>query len=193
MLRLSSSQSVRTIPATDYPARGSRANRPNLAIHPESFIHPGAYVIGNVTLGPQASVWPTAVLRGDTDAIVIGEGSNVQDGAIIHVEKGLPTIIGKRTAIGHRAVVHGSRIEDDVLIGMGAIVLNGAHIGSGSLIAAGAVVREGMVIPPNSLVVGVPGRIVRETTDAERERIKRGVAGYWQLQLDHAAGMFEQQ
>lgn len=192
MLRLTASQSVRIIPGADYRSRVSRATqRPSVAIHPEAYIHPGAFVIGAVSLGSRASVWPTAVVRADTDVVIIGEGSNVQDGAIIHVEKGLPTIIGKRTAIGHRAVVHGSRIEDDVLIGMGAIVLNGAKIGSGSLIAAGAVVREGMVIPPNSLVVGVPGRIVRETTEAERERIRRGVAGYWQLQLDHAAGKFD--
>lgn len=191
MLRLSSSQSVRTIPATDYSPRASRTTRPNLAIHPESFIHPAAHVIGNVTLGPQASVWPTAVVRGDSDAIVIGEGSNVQDGAIIHVEKGLPCIIGKRTAVGHRAIVHSSTIEDDVLIGMGAILLNGVVVGSGSLIAAGAVCTEGMVIPPNSLVMGVPARIVRETTEAERERIKRGVAGYLTLQKEHAAGLHE--
>ena len=94
-------------------------------IHPTAFIHPDAHVFGDVTLGARVSVWPTAVLRGDSDAITIGDDSNVQDGTIIHVDHGVPTTIGKRVAIGHRAIVHGSTIEDDCLIGMGAILLNG--------------------------------------------------------------------
>jgi carbonic anhydrase/acetyltransferase-like protein (isoleucine patch superfamily) len=154
-------------------------------IDPTAFVHPAAHVIGDVTLGARVSVWPTAVLRGDTDAIVVGADSNIQDGTIVHVDAGVPCSIGARVAIGHRAIVHGATVADDVLIGMGAIVLNHAQIGSGSLIGAGALVREGMVVPPNSVVLGVPGRVVRETTGAERERIARTVAAYLALQEVH--------
>ena len=151
-------------------------------IDPTAFIHPAAVVTGNVTLGKRVSVWPTAVIRGDSDSITIGDDSNVQDGTIVHVDDGIPTRIGKRVAIGHRAIVHGATIEDDCLIAMGAILLNGVYVGTGSIIGAGAVVREGMRIPPNSLVLGVPGRIARETTDEDRDRIRRTVESYLQLQ-----------
>jgi carbonic anhydrase/acetyltransferase-like protein (isoleucine patch superfamily) len=151
-------------------------------IDPTAFIHPAAIVTGNVTIGKRVSVWPTAVIRGDSDSITIGDDSNVQDGTIVHVDDGIPTRIGKRVAIGHRAIVHGATIEDDCLIAMGAILLNGVYVGTGSIIGAGAVVREGMRIPPNSLVLGVPGRIARETTDEDRDRIRRTVESYIQLQ-----------
>ena len=152
------------------------------------FIHPLAVVIGNVSLGDHVSVWPTAVIRGDSDSITIGDDSNVQDGTVVHADAGLPTTIGKRVAIGHRAIVHGSTIEDDCLIGMGAILLNGVHVGTGSIVGAGAVCREGMRIPPNSLVLGVPGRVTRGTTDAERERIQSTVEAYLTLQSEHREG-----
>jgi carbonic anhydrase/acetyltransferase-like protein (isoleucine patch superfamily) len=151
-------------------------------IHQSAFVHPLAYVVGDVTLGPRVSVWPFASIRGDSDAITIGDDSNVQDGCVIHVDDGVPCKIGKRVGIGHRAIVHGAVVEDDVLIAMGAVLLNGVGVGSGSIIGAGAVVREGFVVPPNSLVLGVPGRIVRETTMAERERIARTVESYVGLQ-----------
>jgi carbonic anhydrase/acetyltransferase-like protein (isoleucine patch superfamily) len=154
---------------------------------PTTFIHPLAVVLGDVTLGAHVSVWPTAVIRGDSSAIKIGDDSNVQDGTVVHVDHGVPTTIGKRVAIGHRAIVHGSTIEDDCLIGMGAILLNGVHVGSGSIVGAGAVCPEGMRIPPNSLVLGVPGRVTRETTPAERDRIKHTVESYLALQLEHRA------
>ena len=109
-------------------------------IHESAFIHTAAVVIGNVTLGARASVWPTAVIRGDGDSITVGDESNVQDGAVLHVDPGLPVYVGNRVTIGHRAIVHGATIEDDCLIGMGAIVLNGARIGKGSVIGAGIVV-----------------------------------------------------
>ena len=157
-------------------------------IHPTAFVHPAAVVLGNVTLGAHVSVWPTAVIRGDSDAIVIGEESNVQDGTIIHVDEGKPTTVGKRVAIGHRAIVHGSTIEDDCLIAMGAVLLNGVHVGSGSIVGAGAVCTEGMRIPPNSLVLGVPARKIRETSAEERERIRRTVDSYLQLQARYKAG-----
>jgi len=157
-------------------------------IHPTAFVHGAAHVIGNVTLGARVSVWPNAVLRADSDAIVIGEDSNVQDGTIVHVDPGVPCTIGARVAIGHRAIVHGATVHDDCLIGMGAILLNRVVVGSGSIIGAGAVCREGMEIPPNSLVVGVPARVIRETTEAERERIAHTVRAYLALQVEHREG-----
>ena len=161
-------------------------------IDPTAFIHPAAVVLGDVTLGRRVSVWPTAVLRGDSDVIVIGDDSNVQDGSVIHADAGIPTHIGKRVGIGHRAIVHGATIEDDVLIAMGAVVLNGVHVASGSIIAAGAVLPEGKRIPENSLVIGVPGRIVRQTTAEERERIKHTVDAYLGLSEEHRAGKWRE-
>ena len=160
-------------------------------IHPESYVHPGAFVIGDVTLGARASVWPTAVLRGDTAAIVVGEDCSVQDGTVVHVDIGVPCTIGARVGIGHRAVIHGATVASDCLIGMGAILLNHVVVGSGSIIGAGAVCPEAMVIPPNSLVLGVPGRVVRPTTEAERERIAKTVEAYLVLQQEHRAGKHE--
>jgi carbonic anhydrase/acetyltransferase-like protein (isoleucine patch superfamily) len=149
-------------------------------------------VIGNVSLGERVSVWPTAVIRGDTAAITIGEQSNVQDGTVIHADEGLPTTIGKRVAIGHRAIVHGSTVEDNCLIGMGAILLNGVHVGAGSIVAAGAVCREGMKIPPNSLALGIPARVHRDVTDEERVRIAKTVDGYLALQSEYRSGKHPQ-
>ncbi len=151
-------------------------------MHPTAFIHPLAYVTGNVTLGARVSVWPFAAIRGDSDVITIGDDSNVQDGCVIHCDDGVPCHIGKRVGIGHRAIVHGAVVDDDTLIAMGAVLLNGVRVGSGSIIGAGAVVREGFVVPPNSLVLGVPGRIVRETTTQERQRIAKTVESYLELQ-----------
>jgi carbonic anhydrase/acetyltransferase-like protein (isoleucine patch superfamily) len=122
------------------------------------------------------------VIRGDSDTIEIGDDSNVQDGTIVHVDDGVPTRIGKRVAIGHRAIVHGATIEDDCLIAMGAILLNGVHVGTGSIVGAGAVCTEGTRIPPNSLVLGVPARVIRQTTDADRNRIQKTVQSYVELQ-----------
>ena len=161
---------------------------PTPTIHPEAFVHDSAHVIGDVTLGARVSVWPTAVLRGDSGAITIGEDSNVQDGTVVHVDPGVPCTIGARVAIGHRAIVHGATVGDDCLIGMGAILLNGVVVGSGSIVGAGAVCREGMQVPANSLVVGVPARVIRETTEAERARIASTVAAYLRLQVEHRAG-----
>jgi carbonic anhydrase/acetyltransferase-like protein (isoleucine patch superfamily) len=163
---------------------------PIARIHPTAFIHEEAVVIGNVTLGARASVWPTAVLRGDGDAIEIGAESNVQDGAVLHVDVGVPVKVGDRVTIGHRAIVHGATVEDDCMIGMGAIVLNRAHIGKGSLIGAGAVVSEGMQVPAGSVVLGVPGRIVKEVGPAMAERMRLNAQAYVQLLERHRAGEF---
>ena len=159
-------------------------------LHPTAFVHPLAAVIGDVTLGAAASVWPFAVLRGDSDRIVVGEGSNVQDGAVVHVDHGVPATLGARVAVGHRAIVHGATVEDDCLVGMGAILLNRVVLGRGSIVAAGAVVPEGTVVPPDSLVIGVPGRVKRLTTDAERARVARTVASYVALQDAYRRGDF---
>ena len=159
-------------------------------IHPTAYIHPAAFVAGEVTLGPRVSIWPTAVIRGDTAAIAIGEDSNVQDGTVVHVDHGVPTRIGARVAIGHRAIIHGCTIGNDCLIAMGAILLNRVVVGSGSIVGAGAVCTEGMVIPENSLVLGVPGKVVRQTTAKERERIARTVQSYIELQDRHRRGEF---
>ncbi len=155
-----------------------------------AFVHPRAFVCGDVTLGPRVSVWPCAVVRGDTAAVTVGADSNVQDGTVIHVDVGLPCTIGARVGIGHRAIVHGATVADDCLIGMGAVLLNGVRVGTGSIVGAGAVCPEGMEIPPNSLVLGVPGRVVRSTTEAERGRIRGTVESYVALQEEHRRGFY---
>lgn len=147
-------------------------------VPPGAHVDPTAVVIGRVRLGARASVWPTAVVRGDTDDITVGEDSNVQDGAVLHADAGVPCRVGARVTIGHRAVVHGCVIEDEVLIGMGAIVMNHARIGTGSIVGAGAVVPERTQVPPGSMVLGLPARVVRPTTDAERESVRRSAAHY---------------
>ncbi len=154
-------------------------------IDPTAFVHPAATVVGDVTLGAHASVWPGAVLRGDTDAIRIGDESNVQDGAVLHCDPGMPCLIGRRVTIGHRAVVHGAEVKDGALIGIGAIVLNGAVVGEGALIAAGSVVAEGKVIPPHSLVMGVPARVLRPLSAEQRERVARGYKRYVAMKERH--------
>lgn len=154
------------------------------------FIHDRATVIGNVELGHRVSIWPNAVLRADTDTISIGDETNIQDGTVIHVDPGVPCRIGARVTVGHRAVIHGATIEDECLVGMGAIVLNGAVIGRGSVIGAGAVVKEGMQVPPGSLVLGVPGKVVKPVDADTAARISRGVDAYLELQERHMRGEF---
>ncbi|MRH29934.1 gamma carbonic anhydrase family protein [Microbacterium sp. SYP-A9085] len=136
-----------------------------------AFVAAGARVIGAVRLAEGASVWYNAVLRGDGDTITIGAGSNLQDNVSVHVDKGSPVVIGRDVSVGHNAVVHGCTIGDGSLVGMGAVVLNGARIGAGCLIAGGAVVLEGADIPAGSLVAGVPGKVRRELSDAEKARL----------------------
>lgn len=159
-------------------------------IHPTSYVAPGAVVLGDVTLGAHASIWYGCVLRGDMAPIVVGERSNVQDGTIVHVDAGKPARIGARVGIGHRAVIHGCTIEDDCLIGMGSILLNDVRVGSGSVVAAGAVVTEGTQVPPNSLVMGVPGRVARPVDAALRERIRQTWEHYVAQAERHRAGQY---
>ena len=143
-----------------------------------AYIADGAQLIGDVVLGSGVSVWFNAVLRGDTERISVGAGSNVQDGAILHADPGFPCTVGIGVVIGHGAILHGCQIGDDCLIGMGAVVLNGAKIGPGSIVAAGAVVPEGKEFPPRSLIMGVPAMVVREATTQDLEQIAAGARHY---------------
>ena len=142
-------------------------------IDKEAFIAETAVLIGQVAVGARSSIWYGAVLRGDLDAISVGEGTSVQDNAVLHCEKGSPVHIGNNVTIGHGAIVHGSTVGDNVLIGMGAVVLNGCTIGENSIIAAGAVVKENAVIPAGSMVVGVPGKIIRELSPEQVQKLQR--------------------
>jgi carbonic anhydrase/acetyltransferase-like protein (isoleucine patch superfamily) len=142
------------------------------------YIAPSAAVIGKVHLGDQASVWWHAVLRGDNEAITIGAGSNIQDGCVLHTAPGFPLVLGARVTVGHMAMLHGCTIGDGSLIGIGAVVLNGARIGKNCLIAARALVTEGKEIPDNSMVVGAPGKVVREVTEEHLARIQAGADSY---------------
>lgn len=155
------------------------------SIDPDAFVAPTAVVVGDVTLGPRASVWYNAVLRAEKAPITIGEGSNVQDGCAFHTDVDRPVVLGTGVSVGHRAVLHGCIVEDDCLIGMGAVVLNGAKIGAGSMVAAGAVVLEGTEVPPGSLVAGVPGKVRRELSEDEREKLKVNGRNYLALTEVH--------
>jgi len=137
-------------------------------VDPEAWVAPGAVVVGRVTLGRAASVWYGSVLRADDDEIVVGAECNIQDLCCLHVDEGEPAVLGDRVSLGHHATVHGAHVGDGALIGIGAIVLGRARIGAGALVAAGTVIRPGQQIPAEVLVAGVPGRVVRELTDADR-------------------------
>ena len=150
-------------------------------IDPAAWVAPGAVVAGRVRIGPDSGVWYTTVVRADMESVTVGAGSNLQDGTVVHADPGFPAVIGDGVTVGHRAVVHGCTVEDDCLIGMGAVVLNGAVVGAGSLVAAGAVVSQGMVVPPRSLVAGVPGKVRRETTDGDLATVRASAAGYRHL------------
>jgi carbonic anhydrase/acetyltransferase-like protein (isoleucine patch superfamily) len=145
------------------------------------FIAPNATVLGDVTLGQEVSIWYGAVIRADKDRIVLGDRSNIQDNAVLHTSSGHPVLIGTDVSVGHGAILHGCRIADRVLVGMGAIVLNGAEIGEDSLLGAGTVVTEGTKIPPGSVVVGVPGKPIKQVSLEQREHIVKNAGNYWDL------------
>ncbi len=152
------------------------------------FIAPNATVIGDVLLDAGVSVWFGAVIRADRDVIVIGADSNIQDNAVVHESHGFPVRVGTQVSVGHGTILHGCQVDDRVLVGMGAVLMNGAVIGEGSLIGAGAVVTEGTKIPPHSLVLGVPGWVKRETTPEERESIVANAVTYRRLAGEYAHG-----
>lgn len=153
-----------------------------------AWIAPNATVAGRVRLESEVSVWYSAVLRGDMDEITVGARSNIQDGCVLHADPGFPCTVGEGVSVGHNAILHGCTVGDDVLIGMGATVLNGAVIGEGSLIAANALVPEGAQIPPGSLVAGVPGKVRRELSEAERDHIRLNAAAYLHNTALHRQG-----
>jgi carbonic anhydrase/acetyltransferase-like protein (isoleucine patch superfamily) len=159
-------------------------------IHPSAFIAPTAAVMGDVTVGQDASIWYHTVLRGDMAPIVIGAQSNIQDGTVVHVDEGIPCTVGQRVAVGHRVILHGCTVGDDCLIAMGSVLLNGVSIGSGSVVAAGAVVPEGMQVPPKSLVMGVPGRIIRSVDAALANRVKATWSHYVEEARAHRSGRY---
>ena len=167
--------------------RDHRGRLPRVA--PGAFIDDSAQVIGDVEIGEESSVWMGVVIRGDVNSIRIGKRSNVQDGTIVHVmTKTHPTTIGDNVTIGHGAIIHGCTIDDQCLIGMGAILLNGSHVGTGSIIAAGTLLVEGAKIPPRSLVMGSPGKVKRTLTDAEVLDIQAYADRYVGFRLDYMKG-----
>jgi carbonic anhydrase/acetyltransferase-like protein (isoleucine patch superfamily) len=153
----------------------------SLAIEPEAWAAPNATLTGRITLGARASVWYGCVLRGDLEPITIGAETNVQDLSVVHVDRGYPVSIGRRVTIGHRAVVHGCTIEDEAVIGIGAILLSGSRIRAGALVAAGAVVREGFEVPAGTIAAGVPATIRGELDPGLRDRFREGVDSYVRL------------
>jgi len=162
--------------------------RPDL-VHSTVFIARGAVVLGNVTIGEESSVWFTAVIRGDCEAIRIGRRTNIQDGSIVHADPGFPCTLGDEVTVGHGAIIHGATVADRVLIGMRAVVMNGAEIGEGSVVGVGAVVTEGTKVPPGSLVLGLPGKIVRQVTDEDIARIRHAAAHYVAAAREYVAAL----
>ena len=159
-------------------------------IHESAWLAPGSVVVGDVSIGAQSSVWYNAVVRGDANSVTIGARTNVQDGVVIHAQRGDGSgaaVIGDDVSIGHNAVVHGAIVANGCLIGMNATVLSGAVIGEGSLVAAGALVPQGVEIPPHSLVAGVPGRVVRALGDEDRAAVQQNSAVYADYTAGHRA------
>lgn len=150
-----------------------------------AFIAPGAVVIGKVRIGPLASIWYNTVVRGDYDQVSIGACTNIQDGSILHEHAGFPLYVGERVTVGHRVLLHGCTIEDDAYIGMGAIILNGVRIGAGAVIGAGSLVLQGQEIPPGTLAIGAPARVVRAIKEEELTRFRGAVGRYLKLAEKH--------
>jgi carbonic anhydrase/acetyltransferase-like protein (isoleucine patch superfamily) len=159
-------------------------------LDPSAFIAAGAVVLGDVQLGRDVSVWYNTVIRGDAERIAVGDETNIQDLSMLHADPGFPCVVGSRVTVGHRVILHGCVVEDDCLIGMGAILLNGVRIGRGSVVGAGTILAEGKSVPPGSLVLGVPGRVLREVDDAMRARIDHSWRHYVDQARRHRAGDF---
>ena len=154
-----------------------------------AWVAPGAYVIGDVHLGEESSVWYGAVLRGDTEPIRVGARTNIQDGCVLHADPGYPATVGDDCVVGHNAILHGCEIESGCLVGMGATILNGAKVGQGSIVAAGAVVPEGKEFPPRSLIVGIPAKRVKDLSEEQTADIARGVREYVERAASHRASL----
>ncbi|MFM2036569.1 MAG: 2,3,4,5-tetrahydropyridine-2,6-dicarboxylate N-acetyltransferase [Pseudomonadota bacterium] len=147
-------------------------------IDPSAWVADNAQVVGNVTLGAQSSVWFGAVIRGDSAAIEVGEGSNIQDGSVLHVDTGKPLVIGKHVTVGHMVMLHGCTVGDDSLIGIGAVVLNGARIGKNCLVGAGSLVTEGKEFPDGSMIMGTPAKVVRQLTPEQIDGLHASALHY---------------
>lgn len=154
-------------------------------VAPSAWVAPGAFVVGDVRLGEDSSVWYGAVLRGDTEPVRVGARTNVQDGCVLHADPGSPAVVGEGCVVGHNAVVHGCEVGDGCLVGMGATILNGAKIGVGSIVAAGAVVPEGREFPPWSLIVGVPAKRIGEVTEEQARDVERAAREYVERAAAH--------
>jgi carbonic anhydrase/acetyltransferase-like protein (isoleucine patch superfamily) len=157
------------------------------AVDESVFVAPGAKIVGRVKIGAQSSVWYNSVIRGDADQVVIGSGTNIQDNCTLHADKGFPLVMGNRISVGHNCVLHGCTVEDDALVGIGAIVLNGARIGAGSVVGAGSLVVQGMDVPPGHLVMGVPAKVIRPI-GADKARHYRAPAEKYRLRSRYLLG-----
>ncbi|MCU0327240.1 MAG: gamma carbonic anhydrase family protein [Spirosomaceae bacterium] len=158
----------------------------------KNFIAANATVIGDVTLGEDASVWYSAVIRADVEKIVIGNRTNIQDGAILHADYGEPTIIGDNVTVGHGAIVHGATVGDNSLVGMRATILNRAKIGKYCIIGAHALVTEGMEVPDYSMVLGMPAKVVKQISPEYAQMLEMGAAHYVEMAKEHQAGKFKE-
>jgi carbonic anhydrase/acetyltransferase-like protein (isoleucine patch superfamily) len=161
-------------------------------VHESCYVHPSAVIVGAVTIHENCGIWPHAVIRGDEAPIEIGPESNVQDCCVIHVNEFFPVKIGRNVSLGHGSVVHGATIGDYVIVGLNAGLLNGAKIGDGSIIGANTVVKEGMVVPPGSVVVGAPGKIIREGDDKLMDDITLNAEHYKQRAKEYLAGKYRE-
>lgn len=169
-----------------------RLGQSHVEAHPDSWVAPNATLVGKVKLEPGASVWFNAVLRGDNELIHIGENSNVQDGTVMHTDMGFPLSVGKGVTIGHNAMLHGCTVGDYSLIGINAVVLNGAKIGKYCIIGANSLIAEGKEIPDGSLVVGSPGKVVRELNEQQMKMLEAGAAHYVHNAQRYARELAEQ-
>lgn len=154
-------------------------------IHENTFIHESAVIIGNVVIEEGVNIWPNVTIRGDMDKITIGKNTNIQDGSVLHTDTNTPLTIGEGVTVGHNAILHGCTIESFTLIGMGSTVLDNAIIKKGSIVGAGSLVAPGKIFEANSLIVGLPGRTVRETTEDERAKIKKSIQVYLEMAENH--------
>jgi len=159
-----------------------------LDIDPQAWIAPGAVLVGEVSVAADASIWYGCVLRGDLEPVRVGRATNIQDLTLVHVDRRLPAIIGDSVTVGHRCVIHGCVIEDEALVGMGAVLLSGSRIGRGALVAAGAVVREGFEVPPGTIAAGIPAAIKGRVDERLRARILQGVDDYLACAAGYRAG-----
>ncbi len=160
-------------------------------IGPHVYIDPTAVLIGDVSLGEGVSIWPYAVLRGDAESIIVGEGSNVQEHAVLHVGKGFPTCIGRDVTIGHGAIINGAHIGDCCIIGMNATIVEGARIGDDCIIGANAVITGKMIVPPRSVVMGVPGKVTRTNVEGIRDRARENAQAYHRLRDEYLMGKYK--